>query len=153
MRALNAAKEAGATYADVRVGFRETLNFQAVGAGSSAGMGRITHQDAHDYGIRVLVNGVWGFSHSTEMNADTVAATAQRAVHQAKVNSRGSTSKVELAAAPVASNAEWQMKVRHDPFKVGVDEHVNLLIAGCLATLRVKGVVRVGVSVAYLKED
>jgi TldD protein len=148
MQALEAAKSAGATYADVRVGYRQFLSLGVIGSK----MFPFKRLETHDFGVRVLVNGTWGFSHGTEMDKDSVAMVAKRAVSQASINSFGRQYKTEMAPAPPVPNGEWTMKVEIDPFTVSVQDQVNLLLATSGVVSRVKGAGGALISMSWSKE-
>jgi TldD protein len=147
--AIQAAKDAGASYADVRVGFRKYLRMGVF----ARKMSPIDDRETHDFGVRVLVNGTWGFAHGTEMETDKVVAVAKLAVAQAKVNGMGKSYKIELAPAPVVPNGEWTMKVEIDPFKVDVQDQINLLWASSLAVSLVKGTGPAMIDMSWSREN
>src|SRR4029078_2584004 len=73
--ALNAAKGAGASWADARIGryrqnFVGTREKQLVQGGDTDSIG---------IGVRALVNGAWGFAASQTLTRDGVAAAAREA--------------------------------------------------------------------------
>ena len=91
--ALNAATKAGASYADVRIGrylnqFITTreLNVENVANTESAGVG-----------VRVIVNGAYGFAATSDMSTDGIANAARQAVAIAKANAKLQTEPVRLA--------------------------------------------------------
>lgn len=147
--AIDAAKAAGADYADVRVGY---LREWGAGAANVA-MGPSSSRERHGVGVRALVNRTWGFAHVTEFRKDIVANAARFAVRQAKANALGRRGYVELADAPVVVNGHWETPVEIDHDKVDIDTKVNLCLAACDATSRVKGVDMASVSVTGHKEE
>jgi len=91
--ALNAARAKGATYSDVRIGrylqqylFTREKNVQ-----------NIANAESYGVGIRVIVNGTWGFSATSDVSTDGIARCAETAVAIAKANSRIQTEPVNLA--------------------------------------------------------
>ena len=80
MDALNAAKLAGASYADVRIG-RYLQNFVSTREQQITG---VTDTDSIGAGVRALVNGTWGFAATRTMTKDGIANAAKRAVAVAK---------------------------------------------------------------------
>jgi len=70
--ALNAAKGAGASYADVRIGrYRrqeiETRERQVAG---------VSDTESYGIGIRTLINGCWGFAATNQLTKEGVRKTA-----------------------------------------------------------------------------
>ena len=77
LRALDTAQKKGAAYADVRV-LRQQAESVTVRLQNVEGL---TFDETMGFGVRVLVDGYWGFasSHKTSMDsADEVAAEAVR---------------------------------------------------------------------------
>ena len=92
-RALDAARAAGASYADVRIQRNRT---QSIGTRER----QITSFDdaeTYGFGVRVLADGAWGFAASRDVNAEEVVRVARQAVAQARANARALTRPVELA--------------------------------------------------------
>jgi TldD protein len=115
--AMDAARAAGASYADVRLSrtlVEEWTNpFPAV-PGDRA--------ETHGAGVRVLVNGYWGFLGSATWTMDEMARLARGAVIQARANALGRTRALPLAPTPPVVNGEWSMPIKYDPFEVSYGE-------------------------------
>jgi TldD protein len=109
LRALDAAKSAGAAYADVRLTHERVRNFSTTSTKDS---------EILLVGVRALVEGYWGFASSPVWSPDEMARLAREAVHQAKTNALGQSRPVELAAAPVVADGHWTMPVAIDPLAV-----------------------------------
>jgi TldD protein len=120
MRAMDAAKSAGAIYADVRL----TRTMQQA-AGGSLGLHFIDHE-VLGVGVRALVNGAWGFAATSYWTDDEVVRVAQAAVAQAKVNAIGVTQSIEFAAIPVATGS-WITPVEEDPFVIPYETKLNII--------------------------
>jgi len=130
-RALDAARGAGASYADVRINRNRT---QSVGTRER----RVTgFQDAETFGfgVRVLVNGAWGFAASRDLNLQEVERVARQAVSQARASASAQRRPVELAPAESYPDATWRSPIEVDPFEVPVEEKVALLLAANEAAL------------------
>ena len=91
--ALNTAKSKGASYADVRIG--RYLN-QAV-ITRERRVQNIGNSESYGVGVRVLVNGCWGFAATNDVTKEGMAKVADRAVAVAKANKKISTTPVQLA--------------------------------------------------------
>jgi TldD protein len=113
MRAVDAAKSAGAAYAEARVTRTVSQTF----------LGPSLMQDAESLGIgvRVLVNGAWGFAASPYWTLDEAATLAASAMTQAKVNAAAGVRPAELGSYPVATGS-WATPVRIDPFATPIEE-------------------------------
>jgi len=124
--AIDAARSAGAQYADVRVAEQVQLRLNADG-GMIVNF-RLTPQFM--YGIRVLVDGAWAFVHGVTPSADRIVTAAHNAVATARVSSRVSPDRIELMSTPVVTGT-WETPVRLDPFSVPLGDQAALLTA-CL---------------------
>ncbi len=130
--ALNAARSKGATYADVRIG--RYLN-QFVSTRENRVQG-IANTESYGVGIRVLVDGCWGFAASNSMTADDLARTAEKAVAVAKANARIQGEPVELAAQKGYGEVSWKAPIEKNAFEVPVKEKVDLLLAANAIALK-----------------
>jgi TldD protein len=122
MRGLEAAKAAGASYADVRINSgkaRRTDMFD-----KQVQLIRLTTE--LQLGVRVLVDGAWGFATSREVSGDEVVRVAQLAVKQAKANPYGRKRKLDLAACPAVPEGSWETPIDQDPWKKTIDDQLNV---------------------------
>src|SRR5271155_4232447 len=91
---LAIAKLRGATYADVRV-----MHFRQRDLTTKNGqVGTLAQSESIGLGIRVLVNGAWGFSSTDRLTRDGVATCAAQAVSIAKASALAKRSDVVMAA-------------------------------------------------------
>lgn len=123
--ALSAATEAGATYADVRIG--RYLN-QFVTA-QELRIDNIVNTESAGIGIRVIANGTWGFAASSDMSPDAIARTARQAVAVAKANSKFQTDPVKLAPVKGVGDVQWRTPIKQNAFEVPIKDKVELLMA------------------------
>ncbi|MFN2397717.1 MAG: TldD/PmbA family protein [Gemmatimonadaceae bacterium] len=149
MRALDAAKSAGAGYADVRINrnrnqaiFTRERRVQA-----------LVDNETFGFGIRVLVDGAWGFAGSRELTADEVSRVARQAVAQARANRAALVRPVVLAPVKPTPDGTWRGPAEIDPFNVPIEEKVGLLLRANEAALAVKGARFVNSSMFFLKEE
>ena len=130
--ALNTAKSAGATYADVRIG--RYLN-QFINTRENKVQG-ITSLESYGVGIRVIVNGTWGFASTNVVTADGVKNATLAAVAIAKANSKFQKEPVKLAPTPGVGEVVWNTPIQKNPLEVPVSEKVELLLAANAAALK-----------------
>ncbi|MCX2746126.1 TldD/PmbA family protein [Mangrovivirga sp. M17] len=123
--ALNAAKKAGASYADFRLG--RYLNQYVITREDK--VQNIVNTESYGIGIRVIANGTWGFASTNEVNQDSIAKTAQKAVAIAKANSRFQTEPVELAPVESYGEVSWKTPIEKNAFEVPVADKVDLLLS------------------------
>ena len=149
MDALNAAKAAGATWADARIG-RYRQNF--VGTREKQ-ITQVNDTDSIGIGIRALVNGAWGFAASQTLTSDGVAAAAREAAAIAKANRIPGAAPVVLAAAPAYPDATWKSSYEIDPFTIPVEQKAQLLIDANTEAMKVANVRFVNSFVFFVRED
>ena len=154
MLALDAAKSAGASYADARV-CRNNSRFIAASQTRIAGLG---DNETFGIGIRVLVGGSWGFAATSELTRDEVARTAKQAVAQAKANRVAQRRPVQLAPVTPTPNGTWRSNAKIDPFDIAIEEQAALLISANEAALKVlkpggQGAGFVNSNMIFLREE
>ena len=122
--ALNEAKSKGATYADVRIG-RYLNQFVATREKRVQG---VANTESYGIGIRVLVNGCWGFAATNNMTKEDIAGTAATAVAIAKANAKLQGAPVILAPQQGYGEVSWQAPIEVNAFEVPIKEKVDLLL-------------------------
>ena len=118
MRALNAAKTAGASYADVRVG---RTRLQSVSTREQQ-ITNLSDGETYGFGIRVLAQGAWGFAASRDLRAAEIDRVARLAATQAKANRRAMQRPITLAPTPAVKDGRWRSPIETDPFDVTTSE-------------------------------
>lgn len=134
-RALDTATKLGAVYADVRVVKRRDQNVN-VKSGRVEG---VSLGETEGFGVRVLVDGAWGFASSSRLatsEADEVAALAMRI---ARASSRSTLHPVTLDERP-AAHGRYETPVEVDPFDVPLDRTIELLLEAERSMAAVPGV-------------
>ncbi|HEX2206919.1 MAG TPA: metallopeptidase TldD-related protein [Longimicrobium sp.] len=131
MRALDAARGAGASYADVRV----SRNRNQALATRERQITNFEDEETFGFGVRVLANGAWGFAASRELTLDEADRVARQAVAQARANSAARTRPVELAPVEPVPGGEWRSPIEIDPFSVAIEDKVGLLLQANEAAL------------------
>jgi len=115
--AIEAGRAAGASYVDVRLSCRMLEEWSLPSPTYP-----MSRSELHGVGVRVLVNGYWGFMGSAVWTPDEMARLARGAVVQAKAFSLGQTRESALAPMPQVVKGEWIMPVKYDPFQVPYGE-------------------------------
>jgi TldD protein len=149
MRALDAARTAGASYADVRVNRNRN---QALGTRERQ-ITFFNEGETFGFGVRTLVNGTWGFAASRDLNAEEVVRVARQAVAQARASAVAMRRPVELAPPERHPDARWTSPVQIDAFTVPIEEKVALLLQANEAALRVQGARFVNSNMFFLKQE
>ena len=133
-QAIERARTAGATYADARLVTEETETL-AVKNREMEGVDRSLSQGL---GVRVLVDGYWGFAATARTTDREIDRTAALAVEIARAAARLPRAPVELTPVePV--QAEWATPLEEDPFAVPLTDKVDLLMAVSDKMQAVKG--------------
>ena len=122
--ALQTAREAGASYCDVRIG--RYLN-QALMTREHK-VENIVHGESAGVGIRVIVEGAWGFAATDDQRSDAVAATVRQAAAIARANARLRTQPVQLAPTPALGEVSWATPLQRNAMAVPLEEKLALLM-------------------------
>lgn len=130
--ALNAATKAGATYADARIG-RYLRQFVIT---RETRVENVVNTESTGIGIRVIVNGTWGFAATSDLSPDAVAKAAQQAAAIAKANSKFQSVPVQLAPTKGVGEVSWATPIKKNAMQVPVKEKVDLLMAVNNAALK-----------------
>jgi TldD protein len=147
--ALQTARAAGASHADVRVQ-------RGRHAYTSLRDARpVTDADGVDSGlaVRVLLDGVWGFAAVDDPTPEAAAATCERALAVSRMSRPLAARRVELADEPVHAGAEWVSPYAVDPFGVPAADRVGLLAQWSQELLAADAVDHVDASLRMLKEQ
>ncbi len=134
-RALDTATAKGASYADARIVRRleesisvKTGRVEGVASGESEGIG-----------IRVLVDGAWGFAATHRLDAAEVERTAAEAVRIARASATALRRPVVLDDRPPA-HGRYETPIEEDPFAVPLERKIADLVDADEAMRRVRGV-------------
>jgi TldD protein len=146
--AIDAARSAGASYADVRFNRNRT---QAITTREQRVQGLVDNETM-GFGVRALVNGAWGFAASRDISRDEVARVARQATQQAKANSLTLVRPVVLAPVTATPDGRWHTPIEIDPFGVSVEDKVGILLAANAAALKA-GARFVNSSMFFLREE
>ncbi len=149
LSAIDAAKRAGASYADARISQNRSRRL----ATRERRVQGLSDDETLGCGIRVLVDGTWGFAATRELTADAIARTARTAVAQAKANRRTQVAPVQLAPVTPTANGTWSSPIKIDPFTVAIEDQVALLLRANEAALGVAGVKFVNSAMFFLREE
>ncbi|HEY0443402.1 MAG TPA: TldD/PmbA family protein [Candidatus Limnocylindrales bacterium] len=134
-RSLDTAASLGATYADVRVVNRleESISIK------SGRVEGVASGESEGFGIRVLVDGAWGFASSHRVEAAEADRVAAEAVRIARASATALRNRVRLDDRPPA-NGRFETPFEFDPFTVPLETKIADLLAADAAATRVKGI-------------
>jgi TldD protein len=129
--ALAEARKYNAQYCDVRI---VRLRNQQIGlrlspergTGKTLSVPNVSENSSFGFGVRVIVNGAWGFASSPLVTKEEIARITGEAVIIAKANA--SIQPKPLQLAPVkAYRDRWETPHEQDPFAVPMAEKLDLL--------------------------
>ena len=133
--AVEAARKAGADYADARFVGEEAESLTI----KNREMEGVDRSYSQGVGIRVLAGGYWGFAATARTEEAEIDRTARLAVSIARAASRLPMEPVRLASVEPVTD-RWSSSFEVDPFAVPLDEKVGLLMEASGNMQRVQGV-------------
>ena len=147
--AITTAKSLGASHVDVRVERTRT------GVLSLRDAKPETQSDETiiGIGVRVIVNGAWGFASSPDLSVETAKSLANTAVAMAKTSKPLSTELVSLANEPAYPNKSWVSSYEIDPFTVSDSERKDRLASLSSKLLASSSVNHTSAMTMYVKEQ
>ncbi|MFL5725989.1 MAG: TldD/PmbA family protein [Chloroflexota bacterium] len=134
-RALDTAAQLGAEYADARV-VRRLDESIAIKSGRVEG---VAAGESEGFGVRVLVDGAWGFASSNRLTTAEADRVAAQAIRIAKASATALRNRVRLDDRPAATGT-YETPIEEDPFDVPLEQKIQLLLAADAAASRPKGV-------------
>lgn len=146
-RALDTAAAQGATYADVRI---QDQVSQSVQTRNGAVENLLSAKD-HGFGVRVIVDGAWGFASSSLLEtaeADRIAALAVE-IARASAMVRAGTARL---SPEIPFVDRYETPVAIDPFTVPIEQKLELLMAADAAMQAVRGI-KVALGSLYFQRD
>ncbi|MEW6733491.1 MAG: TldD/PmbA family protein [Acidobacteriota bacterium] len=121
--ALDKARSLGASYADIRINryHRQALSARDPQAVSTQ------DEESYGFGVRVLVDGCWGFAASPKVEKDEIARMSAQAVAIARANKVLQDKPIVLVSEPAYVDV-WQTPIIKDPFKIPFKQKTELLL-------------------------
>jgi TldD protein len=149
VEALDAAKLGGAEFADARIG-RYRNNFVIT---REQQIVNVVDTDSLGVGVRVLVNGTWGFGASRDLTKTGVVAATKEALAIARANALPMADRVRLAPATPTLDGRYVTPHTIDPFTVPIEQKADLLIRANAEAMKVPGVKFVNSNMFFVKEE
>jgi TldD protein len=122
--ALDLARRAGATYADVRIGRTEQEFLRA----RDRRLEDLTSNLTVGFGVRILLDGSWGFAGSDLVEESEIRRVVGLATDNAKAARLIQAIPVEIENVP-AYREDWRTPVKIDPFSIATDVKASRLLA------------------------
>jgi TldD protein len=155
--AMEQARGAGASYADIRINrYRsQAVTFRSQvdrSTGQPVEVPSVSDTVSFGFGLRVLADGAWGFSASSEVTRDAIARAAVEAVAIARANAPLRREPIKLAPTPAYKDV-YRTPVSVDPFSIPIEQKLELLRSVATEARKVPGVFSVTSFIAARLED
>ncbi|MEW5718263.1 MAG: TldD/PmbA family protein [Chloroflexota bacterium] len=147
-RALNIAQVRGAAYADIRVVSRDTQRLAVKNGKVEA----LQQDETQGFGVRVLVNGAWGFAACSRLEMSQVEHVVTQALAIAKASALVKARDANLGA-PVDITESYETPIKINPFTVPMNDKITLLLKADEEMRRVKGVKVTRAEMAFVREN
>ena len=122
--ALQAARGAGASYCDVRIGRYLSQGIIT----RERNVENVTNSESAGVGVRVIVDGAWGFAATHQRTPEQVVQAVAQAVAIARANAKVQTRRVQLASTPGVGEVSWRTPLKKNAMAVPVQDKVGLLL-------------------------
>jgi len=146
--ALDTAVARGASYADARVVAVHSRSLST----KNGLVGHASEADSLGLGVRVIVQGAWGFAATADLGRAAVEKTAARAVEIAKASARVKREDIRLAPEPPAV-ADWTTPYKIDPFTTSVEQNLDVLLKSDAEMRTVAGVTLTETGMNFSREE
>jgi len=133
--ALNVARQKGAQYADIRI--NRTLQNSVTTREKR--VVDVTNAESYGFGVRVLVDGSWGFAASSTIDKASVERITARAVSIAIANRAIQKNRISLVPVEKYPDVKFATPVKRDPFTVPLSEKADYLLKVNAEAGKVKG--------------
>lgn len=145
---INGLKKKGVDYADLRQVKRISENIKV----KNREVEGVSKSEDLGFGIRVLYKGAWGFASSNIISKGEYKRIANLAMEIARASSLAQKESVQLAENEV-HNDKYVSPCQIDPFKVSLDEKLNLLISACDILLKNPGIKVADLSLNFFRTE
>jgi TldD protein len=135
MQAMNLAQVRGAQYADARIVHTITESI----AVKNGIVDALNLDESIGFGVRVMVNGAWGFASSRSLTVDEVNRVTDLAFQIAKASALAPQEQAGNLGPPITSQGTYVTPIKVDPFSISVEEKLSLLMAAEAAMGNVAG--------------
>ncbi len=147
-RALQTTRLKGAGYADVRVVQTEQERYVV----RNGAVDTLSMDQSMGFGVRVLVDGAWGFASSRDLSANEVDRVAGLAVQVARASALVGQDQVNLGS-PVTSLGSYTTPIQVDPFTISPEAKLELLLEVDRGMALVSGLSARQSNLVFIKEQ
>lgn len=124
-KVLDLATGRGARYADVRlipISMTEDISVK------NGAVENLEYSESAGFGVRVLLDGVWGFASSSTLSDKEMSHVVDLAINIARASAITPHREARLASALIWKRARFVTPVQIDPFRVSLEEKVDLMV-------------------------
>ena len=146
-RSLDLAALRGTEYADVRVVRTDQERYLV----RNGAVETISGEQSMGFGVRVLVDGSWGFASSNVLSGPEADRVTDLAVRIARASALSSDARVGLGP-PVSSRGTYTTPMDVDPFTVAPERKLQVLMDADEAMSKVKGTSARQGNLVFIKE-
>jgi len=147
-RALDTANQQGAGYADVRVVRLRSESVEVRNRNVEA----LSSDESLGFGVRVIVDGFWGFAASHKMTLDEADVVAAQAVRIARASALVRGPRADIGP-PQSVSGSYRTPVRKDAFAVSLDDKIALLLRCNETMMRAPNIISAEASIYAQRED
>lgn len=123
LHALEQAERKGASYADIRIS--EILNENLTVRNGEPES--VNFSKAKGFGVRVIVDGGWGFAGSIDIDKEEITKTVDKAVRIGKASALLKKKKAQLSIEKPRKD-KYATRVKKNPFKVPLEDKLTVLV-------------------------
>ena len=147
-RALDLAGVQGASYADIRLVHtkQERLTVR------SGVVDTLSSDESSGFGVRVLVDGCWGFASSYDPAPGEIDRVTALAVRIARSSAQSRKERVDLGP-PVTSRGSYTTPIQVDPFTISKEQKIALLLDADQRMAAIKGVRSTQGNLIFIRES
>ncbi len=146
-RALDLAAVKGASYCDVRLVEANQERF----AVRNGVVDTISNDESLGIGVRVLVDGSWGFASTNILTPAEVDRATDMSVEIALASAQSSNGPASLGP-PVTSRGVYTTPIKVDPFSISSEDKLGLLLEADQRMGSVKGITARSANLVFIKE-
>ena len=146
-KALDLATGNGASYCDVRLVETNQERFVV----RTGVVDTLSNDHSLGIGVRVLVDGSWGFASTNILSPAEVDRVTGLAVEIAKASAQSGNGPVSLGP-PVTSRGEYTTPIQTDPFSISAEDKLGLLLEADRRMGSVKGISARTGNLVFIKE-
>ncbi len=148
--AIDSIRAAGCEYGDIRLCSYRHQNFTA----RDRSLSYLADNVSSGFGVRVLLNGAWGFAASHRQTAEEILRIVALAVDIAKASHLTQLNPVRLAPVPIKRD-RYITPIEIDPFQVPIGEKTQLLLGinEKLLAYRDKGIKKAHSFLRFAREE